>query len=182
MSIWGEGCIDPTAFEALWRPNSISYALNVDQYLLREVHQLHQKKHFEPILKNDRVKIIFINEKQGNSYLTYGISPMLSSQVYMGSVPDMPLSYVWDHSPETSQIFHDTFQARSPIQGSGRPMGLVPYMSLMHVWGQSHVLLKDYCGTCPIKYMGLQNKQTHKTSMTTLNQVVPFMVLRDPWD
>ena len=107
---------------------------------------------------------------------------MLASQVYMGSVPDMPLSYVWDHSPETSQIFHDTFQARGPIQGSGRPMGLVPYMSLMHVWDQSHVLLKDYCGTGPIKYRGLQNKQIHKTSMTTLNQVVPFMVLRDPWD
>ena len=59
---------------------------------------------------------------------------------------------------------------------------MVSYMSLMHVWDQSHVLLKDYCGTGPIKYRGLQNKQIHKTSMTTLNQVVPFMVLRDPWD
>ena len=52
-------------------------------------------------------------------------------------------------------MFHDTFQARGPIQGSGRPMGLVPYMSLMHVWDQSHVLLQDYCGTDLIKYIGL---------------------------
>ena len=70
----------------------------------------------------------------------------------------------------------------STIQDTGRPMGPVPYLSLMLELDQFHVLLHDPYGTSPIKYMGLQNKQTHKTSMTTLNQVVPFMVLRDPWD
>ena len=138
-SIWvGEGRIDPTTFEALWRPNFIPYVLNVDQYLFREVHQWHQKKHFEPVLKIDRVKSVFINEKQGYPYLTHRINPMLVSQVYMGPVPDMPLCYVWDRSQETSWSFMTLFQQE------------VPYKFLGGLWDWSHTCLSCMYGTSPM--------------------------------
>ena len=69
----------------------------------------------------------------------------------------------------TLETFYGSFQACSPIQGYGRPMGPVPYLSLMYVWDRSHVLLQDMYGTGPIKYMGLQNKEIHKTSTKAFN-------------
>ena len=72
-------------------------------------------------------------------------------------------------SLQSLETFHDPFQECSPIKGYGKPMGPVPYLSLMYVWDRSHILLQDMYGAGPIKYMGLQNKEIKKTSITTFN-------------
>ena len=87
---------------------------------------------------------------RNNPNLTYGISPIFASQVYMGSVPDMPLSYVWDKSPKdftdlswyfSSKKSHARFweaYGTGPIHVSHASMGPVPCFAIRLLWDQSH--------------------------------------------